>query len=45
MLAQGIDQFKQAEGMEPEDLLCSCNARSRTPLVGRAQWGTIQTTS
>ena len=25
-------------GMEPDDLLCSCNARSRTPLVGRAQW-------
>ena len=22
--------------MEPDDLLC--NARSRTPLVGRAQW-------
>jgi len=27
-----------AEGMEPDDLLCSRNARSRTPLVGRAQW-------
>jgi hypothetical protein len=26
------------EGMEPDDLLCSRNARSRTPLVGRAQW-------
>ena len=24
--------------MEPDDLLCSHNARSRTPLVGRAQW-------
>ncbi len=24
--------------MEPDDLLCSRNARSRTPLVGRAQW-------
>jgi len=24
-------------GMEPDDLLCSRNARSRTPLVGRAQ--------
>ena len=23
--------------MEPDDLLCSRNARSRTPLVGRAQ--------
>jgi len=26
------------EGMEPDDLLCSRNAWSRTPLVGRAQW-------
>ena len=26
------------EGMEPDDLLCSRNARSKTPLVGRAQW-------
>ena len=25
------------EGMEPDDLLCSRNAQSRTPLVGRAQ--------
>ncbi|MBF8262116.1 MAG: Prepilin-type N-terminal cleavage/methylation protein [candidate division NC10 bacterium] len=24
--------------MGPDDLLCSRNARSRTPLVGRAQW-------
>ena len=24
--------------MEADDLLCSRNARSRTPLVGRAQW-------
>src|SRR5580765_2123501 len=24
--------------MEPDALLCSRNARSRTPLVGRAQW-------
>src|SRR5437867_7144457 len=24
------------EGMEPDDLLCSRNARSRTPLVGHA---------
>ena len=24
--------------MEPDDLLCSRNARLRTPLVGRAQW-------
>jgi hypothetical protein len=26
------------DGMEPDALLCSRNARSRTPLVGRAQW-------
>jgi hypothetical protein len=26
------------EGMEADDLLCSRNARSMTPLVGRAQW-------
>ena len=24
--------------MEADDLLCSRNARSKTPLVGRAQW-------
>jgi hypothetical protein len=30
--------MKGREGMEPDDLLCSRNARSRTPLVGRAQW-------
>ena len=24
--------------MESDDLLCSRNVRSRTPLVGRAQW-------
>ena len=24
--------------MGPDDLLCSRNARSKTPLVGRAQW-------
>jgi hypothetical protein len=38
MLAQGMGHFKREEGMEPDDLLCSRNARSRTPLVGRAQW-------
>ena len=27
--------------MEPDDLLCSRNARSRTPLVGRAQCRTV----
>jgi hypothetical protein len=26
------------EGMEPDDLLCSRNARSKTLLVGRARW-------
>ena len=26
------------EGMEADDLLCSRNARSQTPLVERAQW-------
>jgi hypothetical protein len=26
------------DGMEPDDLLCSRNARSRTPLIERAQW-------
>jgi hypothetical protein len=24
--------------MKPDDLLCSCNARSRKTLVGHAQW-------
>ena len=28
--------------MEPDDLLCSRNARSGTPLVGRAQWKITQ---
>jgi hypothetical protein len=28
--------------MEPDDLLCSRNARSRIPLVGRAQWKITQ---
>ena len=28
--------------MEPDDLLCSCNARSQKTLVGHAQWETIQ---
>jgi len=27
----------EGEGMGPDDLLCSRNARSKTPLVGRAQ--------
>jgi hypothetical protein len=31
--------------MEPDDLLCSRNARSRTPLVGRAQWKINQASS
>ena len=29
---------RNAKGMEPDDLLYSRNARSQTPLVGRAQW-------
>jgi len=28
--------------MEADDLLCSRNARSRTPLVGRTQWKITQ---
>ena len=31
--------------MESDDLLCSRNARSKTPLVGRAQWKINQTPS
>jgi len=31
--------------MEPDDLLCSRNARSQTPLVGRAQWKINQSPS
>jgi len=30
--------FGAEEGMEPDDLLCPRNARSRKTLVGRAQW-------
>jgi hypothetical protein len=33
LLARGTE-----EGMEADDLLCSRNARSWTPLVERAQW-------
>jgi hypothetical protein len=29
------------EGMEPDDLLCSRNARPQKALVGRAQWKII----
>jgi hypothetical protein len=29
-------------GMEPDDLLCSRNARPKKALVGRAQWKIIQ---
>jgi len=29
------------EGMEPDDLLCSRNARPQKALVGHAQWETI----
>ena len=28
----------EREGMEPDDLLCSRNARPQKALVGRAQW-------
>ena len=28
----------QSVGMEPDDLLCSRNARPQKALVGRAQW-------
>jgi hypothetical protein len=31
--------------VEPDDLLCSRNARSKTPLVGRAQWKSNQAPS
>jgi len=37
-VTKGLEAVKQRGGMEPDDLLCSRNARSRTPLVGRAQW-------
>jgi hypothetical protein len=33
------------EGMEPDDLLCSRNARPPKALVGRAQWKIDQPTS
>jgi hypothetical protein len=29
---------KKEGGMEPDDLLCSCNARPQKALVGHAQW-------
>ena len=29
---------QEGEGMEPDDLLCSRNARPQKALVGRAQW-------
>ena len=35
--ARGTD-----EGMEPDDLLCSRNARPQKALVGRAQWKITQ---
>ena len=34
-LARGTE-----EGMDPDDLLCSRNARPQKALVGRAQWET-----
>ena len=35
----------EREGMEPDDLLCSRNARPQKALVGRAQWKINQTPS
>jgi hypothetical protein len=32
------ESMKGKKEMEPDDLLCSRNARSQTPLVERAQW-------
>jgi len=34
--------LSKRRGMEPEDLLCSRNARPKKALVGRAQWKIIQ---
>jgi hypothetical protein len=31
-------KVKKGRGMEPDDLLCSRNARPQKALVGRAQW-------
>jgi hypothetical protein len=33
-----LNYSQNAEGMEPDDLLCSRNARPEKALVGRAQW-------
>jgi hypothetical protein len=33
---------EEREGMEPDDLLCSRNARPQKALVGRAQWKILQ---
>jgi len=35
---QGVEDPPWEEGMEPDELLCSCNARPKKALVGRAQW-------
>ncbi len=34
----GRGEYEGWEGMEPDDLLCSRNARPEKALVGRAQW-------
>ena len=34
----GAQDAEKGEGMEPDDLLCSRNARPPKALVGRAQW-------
>ncbi len=33
-----FSRLLKKEGMEPDDLLCSRNARPQKALVGRAQW-------
>jgi len=35
------ERTASGEGMEADDLLCSCNARSQKTLVGHAQWETL----
>ena len=34
----GVRDAEKREGMEPDYLLCSRNARPQKALVGRAQW-------
>ena len=44
ILRGGGRKIQGGGGGRPDGLLCSRNARSQTPLVGRAQWGTNQAT-